>query len=296
MIYPDYYADFKCIADKCLHSCCIGWQICIDEDTFEKYMGCTDSYFEKLNKSIDKEEKCFFLGENERCPFLTENNLCDIIINKGEKWLCEICSEHPRFRSFVGKNELVGLGLSCEEVARIILRKKDKTVFVGDFHPEDETEKALFLLMGQVVSVLQNRGLGICERFEALEKRFGVGFPHLKPKDIALVMKGLERLDESWEKYIERLEQNRADALLKEEWQTAFEQLAVYFVYRYLPEGIYDGRYTERIALAGFSVLVIAMMFEEKGTEELEEIARRFSAEVEYCEENVEALLEVLGN
>ena len=24
---PSYYKDFKCIADKCRHSCCIGWEI-----------------------------------------------------------------------------------------------------------------------------------------------------------------------------------------------------------------------------------------------------------------------------
>ncbi len=24
---PDYYTEFKCIADKCTHSCCVGWEI-----------------------------------------------------------------------------------------------------------------------------------------------------------------------------------------------------------------------------------------------------------------------------
>ena len=34
---PSYYKKFKCIADKCEHSCCIGWEIDIDEETLEKY-------------------------------------------------------------------------------------------------------------------------------------------------------------------------------------------------------------------------------------------------------------------
>lgn len=34
---PDYYPKFSCIADKCKDSCCIGWEIDIDEDTYEFY-------------------------------------------------------------------------------------------------------------------------------------------------------------------------------------------------------------------------------------------------------------------
>ena len=109
-------------------------------------------------------------------------------------------------------------------------------------------------------------------------------------------MKGLERLEKDWESYIELLEKGNSAVLEKEKWQTAFEQLAVYFIYRYLPGGLEDGRYIERIAFAGFSVYVIAVMFSGETVEELEEIARRFSAEVEYCEENIETILELLGN
>ena len=37
MLVPNYYKDFLCIADKCRHSCCIGWEIDIDEETLEFY-------------------------------------------------------------------------------------------------------------------------------------------------------------------------------------------------------------------------------------------------------------------
>ena len=29
---PSYYKKFKCIADKCHHNCCIGWEIDIDDE------------------------------------------------------------------------------------------------------------------------------------------------------------------------------------------------------------------------------------------------------------------------
>ena len=32
---PDYYDEFQCIADKCSDNCCTGgWEIDIDEDTY----------------------------------------------------------------------------------------------------------------------------------------------------------------------------------------------------------------------------------------------------------------------
>ena len=37
VLKPFYYDDFKCIANDCIDSCCIGWQINIDENTYKKY-------------------------------------------------------------------------------------------------------------------------------------------------------------------------------------------------------------------------------------------------------------------
>ena len=70
----------------------------------------------------------FKLGVNERCPFLNNNGLCDIIINLGEDMLCQICSDHPRFRNFYECFTEIGLGLTCEAAAKIILTKKEKLI------------------------------------------------------------------------------------------------------------------------------------------------------------------------
>ena len=34
---PDYFLDFECIADRCKHSCCRGWDIYIDSESLKKY-------------------------------------------------------------------------------------------------------------------------------------------------------------------------------------------------------------------------------------------------------------------
>ena len=34
---PDYYKEFKCIAGACEDTCCAGWQVDVDEDSFAYY-------------------------------------------------------------------------------------------------------------------------------------------------------------------------------------------------------------------------------------------------------------------
>ena len=34
---PDYFPEFACIADKCTDSCCVGWEIDLDDDTSDYY-------------------------------------------------------------------------------------------------------------------------------------------------------------------------------------------------------------------------------------------------------------------
>ena len=47
---PSYYKTFQCIADKCEHSCCIGWEIDIDEDSYDYYMGIEGAFGERLKE------------------------------------------------------------------------------------------------------------------------------------------------------------------------------------------------------------------------------------------------------
>ena len=49
---PNYYKKFSCIADKCKHSCCIGWEIDIDDATSEQYKNINTDFGKKLNNNI----------------------------------------------------------------------------------------------------------------------------------------------------------------------------------------------------------------------------------------------------
>ena len=123
---PNYYKNFRCIAGACKHSCCIGWEIDIDEDTLEVYKNVGGCFGKRLNESISPgEDTHFILAENERCPFLNDENLCDIYIELGEDNLCQICSDHPRFRNFYSDRIEMGLGLCCEAATDLILECGD---------------------------------------------------------------------------------------------------------------------------------------------------------------------------
>ena len=83
LLAPEYYKDFKCIADRCLHSCCVGWEIDVDDGTMEKYESLSEGYGAEILKSIDKEETPHFrLSENDRCPHLDGRGLCRIIADQ----------------------------------------------------------------------------------------------------------------------------------------------------------------------------------------------------------------------
>ena len=53
---PYYYKDFKCIASKCTDTCCAGWQIIIDEDTYSKYKNVKSDFGKRLNSEIIRYE------------------------------------------------------------------------------------------------------------------------------------------------------------------------------------------------------------------------------------------------
>ena len=127
-VTPNYYNKFKCIANKCKHSCCIGWEIDIDDATLEKYNGLKSGFADILKSNIVYDETPHFkLDKHERCPFLNKQGLCDIIINEGEDMLCQICADHPRFRNYYDNVTEIGLGLACEAAAELILTSKEKS-------------------------------------------------------------------------------------------------------------------------------------------------------------------------
>lgn len=311
LIAPDYYTKFKCIADRCKHSCCIGWVIDVDPDTLAYYHSVTGPLGERLKKGIDEsgETAHFILGEGERCPFLNQSGLCDLIIGLGEDCLCQICTDHPRYRNFYSDRTEIGLGLCCEAAGDLILKRQEKATLVvleddGENEELDVPDESLLTWREQLFAIVQDRSLTIEERAAAILKAAEFTIPERSLAEWAEIYMELERLEESWTDRLEELKStdiSHAPSLDMPEWEIAFEQLLVYFLYRQLPFALDDGEYEGRAAFCVLSYRIIrdlcrvhAVLHGSVNLDDLVEIARQYSAEIEYSDENVEALLDAL--
>ena len=290
IIYPDYYPEFKCIANECKHNCCIGWEIDIDEPTMHKYRNFSGKLGIKLKNNIacDNGTYHFILSENERCPFLNSKNLCEIIESHGEEMLCQICRDHPRFRNCFEDRTEIGLGLCCEEAARIILTKENKVRLVAD---EDIIITDNFYeIRNEILGIVQDRSKPITERVENLLDTFGATNPLKLNKDWSDIFRGLERLNPVWNSHLDILSKNKIYTEKDDIHEIPYEQLVVYLIYRHLSECIYDGLFTERLSFIALCFYVIRAMNIQCSIDKLIEISVLFSSEIEYSDENIERI------
>lgn len=347
---PDYYDRFRCIAGSCKDSCCIGWEIHVDEDKIDYYRHISGELGTRLKMCIDWEEKCFLLqGAEERCPFLNQDNLCDLILGLGEDSLCDICREHPRFYDWFDGYTEMGLGICCEEAARILLESEKKQELLSDIYVDEEPWiNVLFSARKTAFLILQDRNQSIwtrlyifakfiaelqdcidfnnideaeetslfyqkqlsterdtCEKSGLIEDRF------LLYEELLNICSDLEPIDTKWPELIAELRkflENReivADTECKldelyGEMDFQYEHLAVYFTYRYFMKSRNDSNIYSKGFLVIFCVLLIRLLdlwelyrTKKITTESRSQGAKNVSKEIEYSEENLNALEEL---
>ena len=304
---PAYYSRFRCIAGDCRDSCCIGWEIDIDEDTAAYYDSVGGDFGRRLRDNIA--DGCFVLGRDERCPFLNSRDLCDIYTTLGEEHLCQICSDHPRFYEWFGSVKEGGIGLSCEAAAALIL-SEDMVLTEEETQEEDfgecdaELYSLLFSAREVIFSHLKQDGLysALCTALdfaEALQLNIDNGdyllpeWREVSPADepdtagVIGFFTSLEQISPDWAPEL-RTAPERPDVGLTAEDEAMLRRIAVYFIYRYFLKGAHDGEILSRVKLAAVSIHIIAMLRRHGGDMLL--TAKNYSKETEYCEENIEAL------
>ena len=288
---PTYYKKFKCIADKCEHSCCIGWEIDIDGDTVKKYEQLKGGYGDVIRGSISYDgEPHFKLCRGDRCPHLNERGLCKIILNCGEDHLCSICREHPRFYNFTEIAE-VGLGMSCPEAARVVLSSSDYWVMeeIGEIAAsEDFTEFDALCERRKIYEVLRQRGDSFTERLAKISVGYGVS-----PMDDALWLErlaDLEYLDEDHKglfmSYSSTLRPGGNDEYL--------ERFLAYLIYRHCTEASDADDFLSRLSFCLFCEQLLSSLICHTGADSLNDVAALasiISEEIEYSEDNTASLM-----
>ncbi len=288
---PDYYQSFSCLGSACKHNCCIGWEIDIDEKSLKRYQKTAGALGKKLRENIDTsgESAHFRMQENGRCPFLSEENLCEIILKLGEGELCQICKDHPRYRNFYSFGIEEGLGLCCEAAAKLILSEKKPTRYVlfsggGETKPSEE-EHRFFALREEIATLAFSAKIPAWERPAAIYSKYGLQEPK---KEWVSVYKNLSHLNLDWEKSFWRLTKSP-----EKEMYTVFPSLFSYFLHRHFAGGLLDGRFSVRLLFCLHASEMILRMSESPAA--VCGVARQYAEEIEYAEENMEALFEKLS-
>lgn len=151
------YDKFKCIADKCEFTCCKGWEINIDNSTYNKWKNENLDYLLEKVEAKDKKEVYFINKENhDDCPFLDKQGLCYIVKNHGEEYLSLTCHTFPRIENVFDDRRELSLSCSCKEVVEIIsnLNKKinlslENYIRINDDLSELRIREALIYIMQQ---------------------------------------------------------------------------------------------------------------------------------------------------
>lgn len=363
---PDYFNDFKCIASECEDTCCAGWGIVIDEESYNHYMKVQGEFGERLRSEIVTEgSENIFVLKGDDCPFLTENKMCDIYNNLGEDSLCYTCRQYPRVMEEFGSLREICLSLSCPEACRIILRSDKKVAFNLTENDEEVTSyndinAMLYLNLMQcrsiVFKILQDRSIELNKRISIVLKFTsevqekidlnniqGIKSVIEKYSDFAIiedVVKDLENykdkenikynnINKIFKVFKELKHINPNDPLGLEDalryfWQSEddkeiylekhkefdeyfkdkiykFENILVYFVFRYFMKAVFDYDVSAKIKTAIVSYIMIKELYVVRWIEEggklsekdLVDIAHTYSKDVEHLEENIETLAEI---
>jgi lysine-N-methylase len=125
-----YAESFRCIGAECEDTCCEGWNVPIDQATYEKYQQLAPSPLRTLiNDNIlmmpeGAKPATFAMiqinGANP-CPLLSADRMCRIQTELGESFLSHTCAIYPRLAQTIGGIEEMALSLSCPEAARLVL-------------------------------------------------------------------------------------------------------------------------------------------------------------------------------
>ena len=291
---PAYYKQFICIADKCKHSCCIGWEIDVDEDTVSVYSNLKEGYGKVVAQSIEFGEVPHFKQkENDRCPHLNEKGLCKIILELGDEKLCQICRDHPRYYNYTNYGKEVGLGLSCEEACRIILSaenynsiveigENEECVYTAEYDPIPK-RKMLF-------DILSSKDISFKNKMKKIREVFPVSLSVNSEEEWLAVINSLEYLEDSHKALFQRYKTN---SCTKKEYENYSERLLAYLVYRHCTQALDDEEFLSALGFCLFFEKLFTSIVnsqDKHSQNDIFEIARILSEELEYSEDNTRTI------
>lgn len=302
IIKPGFYKDFKCIAGACPDSCCQGWEVDADDASLEYYK-TLDSELEikqRIDRVLDKDEfgnTIFTLAPKKRCPFLNEENLCDMHIAIGGEHTPVTCRNFPRFIYDFGGTREIGVSYSCPVASDMMYNLNEHLTFEQEINDEppslnDIDALTYFNLLNarkKAYAILQNDDKPLNERLiELLD--FGVELQDSLEEyvegddeiEFIDVFKNPELINPEWAERVNN------PCFKKVETNFSNENIAVYFIYKYLLQAVYDLDALSKIKMAVVGVLVNTYFGESSWTIHL------WSKETEHSQYNMDRYKKLL--
>ena len=300
---PDFYDKFQCTASKCSDTCCVGWEIDIDKNSQEMYHKVEGFFGDKLRANI--EDGHFKLLPHDRCPFLDQSNLCEIYKHLGEGALCDICREHPRFVEVYGDIMERGIGLCCEEAARLLLEGDGPLAFTNEEcdEPEDELDEDDEEVRNEVLyereQIFRALADGATPFSERLYTAFGITdenpfAPLGNARDLYELLAKTVSFGSDWDKALARIKTSleaEGSSPIKEQGfftDTESSRLLAYLVYRHFAKCLFEGHADGKRNFAVFFWNVVRFFTRELGGKI--NAIKILSRQLEYCEENMEMI------
>lgn len=308
ILVPDYFKNFKCIADKCPDTCCAGWEVYLDPDSTKYYKTVGGEIGDKLCSRLAKDEDGddIFTLKNNRCPFLNGNNLCDLYITLGEKSLCSTCTLFPRFYDDFGLFREEGLGFACPEAARIILESNRPLVLTeygeneeSDFDIDKEFLNYLLTLRERIFRIINDNSisfklkvtkiLSLCESMqEAIDGEATDRQTHSDFRQCVEILSQMEYIDENRKNILLSLNDDNFNTEIYQTYQNDFNRLLEYYIFRYLLKAAYDYDVLTKGKYGVFACAVVGRLY-AKGIDRITAM-QGYSKEIEYSDVNLEIL------
>lgn len=161
---PDYYNNFKCIADKCSITCCQEWKIAVDDATNRKWKKLSA---DKVSGKSDNLSSYTYhkdgslvikLDEKHRCPFLSKDKLCHLVMTYSDEVLSETCALFPREIHRFSTHEERTLMPCCPAVIDLWCEKPVTFPVISE--TMDNLSPA-FLIRDNLIKLISDQGLSV---------------------------------------------------------------------------------------------------------------------------------------
>ena len=202
---PKSFDQFRCIGADCEDTCCVGWGIVVDQETYEKYQNlpahriadkALSSLVEINPARTSTGDYATLRLEGARCPALLED-LCSIQQTLGEPYIPDLCSKYPRVLNVVGGAVERSLHLSCPEAARLVLNDPEGMALDERMEERlshrsnslsllaDDPSDLLYKVRTLLIEMIQDRSLPLWQRIVSLgfavDRLAGVDMAHAVP-------------------------------------------------------------------------------------------------------------------